>query len=305
MTPNSAQTDGPKFVHITRVFPAEANGGNPAPICLDCDDMDDEAMRQVAAHFGHESGFVMRPSTGNRADFRIRFFVPNHEMEMCGHATIGALWVLRDLRRISAGNYEIETASGIVKAKVSVSGPISISQPAGSNQPLDPVATSQVLDVLNLRECDLASPILMNAKTSRTKTIVPVKDLDRLHQMAPDYSRVEQVCNAIGSTGLYPFAKGGSRTEFSARQFPRSSGYPEDAATGIAATALAFGLLRYGWVDPTDTVTIRQGEAMGRPSKITIEFAGSGQTAEACWLNGACLADRILPLPYPDLTIGA
>ena len=57
-------------------------------------------------------------------------------------------------------------------------------------------------------------------------------------------------------------------------------GYPEDAATGIAATALASGLRQLG-VTSSARVTVHQGEAMGRPSKITVTFRG-----DQCWLSG-------------------
>src|SRR5690606_41767239 len=68
-----------------------------------------------------------------------------------------------------------------------------------------------------------------------------------------------------------------------ARQFPRSSGYPEDAATGIAAAALAFGLLHDGLVDPARPVTVRQGRAMGRPSRIELRFRSAGG---GVWMGG-------------------
>ena len=74
----------------------------------------------------------------------------------------------------------------------------------------------------------------------------------------------------IGSTGLYPYAIFDRDAQiFDARQFPRSSGYPEDAATGIAAAALSFGLLANGIVEASARrITIRQGRAMQRPSEI-------------------------------------
>jgi predicted PhzF superfamily epimerase YddE/YHI9 len=75
---------------------------------------------------------------------------------------------------------------------------------------------------------------------------------------------------------------------FDARQFPRSSGYPEDAATGIAASALSFCLLANGMVAASDRpVTIRQGRAMQRPSEISVRFRLDGGRATGCWLGGA------------------
>jgi trans-2,3-dihydro-3-hydroxyanthranilate isomerase len=110
---------------------------------------------------------------------------------------------------------------------------------------------------------------------------VPVRSRAILDSIAPDFSGIADVCGAIGSTGLYPFAiVDRAAATLAARQFPRSSGYPEDAATGIAATALASGLRQFGATSST-RVTVHQGEAMGRPSKITVTFRG-----DQCWLSG-------------------
>jgi trans-2,3-dihydro-3-hydroxyanthranilate isomerase len=132
-----------------------------------------------------------------------------------------------------------------------------------------------------LRKSDLEDLPVMNAATSRVKTLVPVRSRAILDSIAPDFSRIAEVCDAIGSTGLYPFALVDRATAtLAARQFPRSSGYPEDAATGIAATALASGLRQFG-VTSSTKVTVHQGEAMGRPSKIIVTFRG-----DQCWLSG-------------------
>jgi predicted PhzF superfamily epimerase YddE/YHI9 len=84
---------------------------------------------------------------------------------------------------------------------------------------------------------------------------------------------------------LYPYAPSDPDEQvFDARQFPRSSGYPEDAATGIAAAALAFGLLKDGLVEqsPTRVIRVRQGRAMGRPSEIVLRFSDE----YGLWLGG-------------------
>src|SRR5207237_8675807 len=113
---------------------------------------------------------------------------------------------------------------------------------------------------------------LWTAARSRANPLVPVRSRAILDSIAPDFSRIAEACDAIGSTGLYPFAIVDRATAtLAARQFPRSSGYPEDAATGIAATALASGLRQLS-VTSSTKVTVRQGEAMGRPSKINETF---------------------------------
>ena len=82
-------------VEMVSVFCHNGKGGNPTGLVLDAGAMSAEEMRQVAERCGHESGFVL-PAPDTSADFRFRYFVPRHEMEMCGHATVGALWSPRE-----------------------------------------------------------------------------------------------------------------------------------------------------------------------------------------------------------------
>jgi len=96
------------------------------------------------------------------------------------------------------------------------------------------------------------------------------------------------LCAAIGSTGLYPYAvHEGTAQLFEARQFPKSSGYPQDAATGIAAAALAFRLLESGFVARDATpIRVLQGPAMGRLSQIDLRLGFAGARAIGCLLGG-------------------
>lgn len=278
-------------VFMVRSFPIAENGGNPAPTVLDANDMSAEDMRKVATHFGHECGFVLPPSQSDDTDFRFRFFVPHHEMEMCGHATIGALWVLREQNRIKGGRVAIETMAGQVNATVPAEGQISVSQPVAEITEVDPAYIGDVLAVLGLKPSDLARSNMFNACTSRIKTMVALKDISTLHSLTPDFKAMAALCDKIGSTGLYPFAPGGEPFLFHTRQFPRSSGFPEDAATGIAAAALSFSLLRWNMASPADTLTIRQGEAMGRASEIGINFQAEENELVGCRISGVCAID--------------
>jgi len=252
-------------------------------------------MQQVARDYGHESGFVLPPPRGSGCDFEFRFWVPNHEMSMCGHATVGAVWLLDWLGRLPGDTLAIWTGSGRVEARIGSrsdrGAAVEISQPAGMVEPLpDPGrGRAEILDVLGIGPGALAPAPIQNAHTSRVKTLIPLADVSVLDGLRPDFGRMEDLCARIGSTGLYPYAMSdGGAQMFDARQFPRSSGYPEDAATGIAAAALAFGLLANGMVEASErAITIRQGRAMGRPSEISVRFRLEGGRPAGCWLGGA------------------
>lgn len=286
---------GSSQVRVVSVFAAGPQGGNPAPIVVDAASMSDEDMQQVARAYGHESGFVLPAPEGSDCDFEFRFWVPNHEMSMCGHATVGAVWLLDRLGMVGGDSFSISTKSGRVEARIvgrSEDGAaVEITQPKGVVEPLpDPDDNRQeILDVLGITEEHLAPLPIQNAHTSRVKTLVPLKSVAILDTLKPDYARVEDICTRIGSTGLYPYAiHDAAQQIIDARQFPRSSGYPEDAATGIAASALAFGLLSNGIVEASERqIIIRQGRAMQRPSAISVRFQINDGELSGCWLGGA------------------
>jgi PhzF family phenazine biosynthesis protein len=299
-----------RFADVDRVgvFAAGPGGGNPAPIVADAAGLSDADMRAIAAAHGHESAFVLPPPAGSACDFALRFWVPNHEMEMCGHATVGAVWLLDRLGRLPRSHVTIATLSGDVEARVEHAGTaeaqVEISQPKGQVAALPDTdgVIDEMLSILGIGRVDLAPLPVRNARTSRVKTLVPLKSAAILDGLKPDFGRLEQFCEKIGSTGLYPFAVSdpGTRT-FDARQFPKSSGYPEDAATGIAAAALTFGLLEAGQIAADGRpIQIRQGRAMGRPSQIAVRFRRDNDGAvSGCWLGGAVRFEGRSKFPLP------
>lgn len=265
---------------LLRVFvdaSANRSGGNPVPLVLDARGMQATDMQALAAIHGHESAFVL---PADEPDYlcRLRFFVPGHEMEMCGHATVGALWALRQWGHWTTPWARVQTLSGSVDIEWDEArGWAWISQPAVT------------LAVLPAQQCEAIATVLrinsglhaVNASTSRVKTLVRMPDAAALDALVPDFDAMRDLCEAIDSTGLYPYAV--SDDGVFARQFPKASGYPEDAATGIAAAALWGHLNSVGEVSVGQICTVRQGVAMGSPSAIQLRRRTD---APGCWLSG-------------------
>lgn len=293
-----------KDVRVVEVFKSLQGGGNPAPIVVDAQGLEAADMVSIAKAYGHESGFVFPTSGIGNNDYRFRFFVPQHEMSMCGHATIGTVWLLHTLGKLKHRELTIETLSGMVTARiVGNTGDhpfIEISQPLGS---VEPIAQSElrerIIEAVGLRAEDVLDLPILNAATSRVKTLIPVINPERLDAARPDPDRIEALCEVLDSTGLYLFcAHPGVERQFDSRQFPRASGYPEDAATGIAATALAFGLLEYGLITVSKRpILIHQGRAMGRPSDIYVRFdLDESGAPQGCFVGGySALAEEQRP----------
>ncbi|VVE16237.1 putative isomerase YddE [Pandoraea eparura] len=272
------------------VFSAGAGGGNPAPVVFDADDLSSDEMRAIASRYGHESAFVCK-SRDPRHTARLRFFVPAHEMEMCGHATLGAMWLLRQAGRWTTPHATVETLSGLVDVRYDeTSRRIDVGQPRGIVEPIgDRALVDAVCRVLGIDADDLASLGIVNARTSRTKTLIPVRSVQVLNALSPALDDVRTMCDALDSTGLYPFALERARPlTLHARQFPRLSGYPEDAATGIAAAATLYGAIHYGLLSEGESsMRVYQGFAMGRPSCIRVALRDSDHIEAGCWISGA------------------
>ncbi|MET3993010.1 hypothetical protein ABID65_004662 [Bradyrhizobium sp. S3.9.2] len=162
-------------VELVNVFTHTGRGGNPCPIVIDASNLTAAGMQSVARRFGHESGFVL-PAPSGDADYAFRFWVPRHEMEMCGHATIGALWVLATKGRLPGEQVRIETRSGSVTGYVdrvdSGEPSVEISQPVGKVVDLSRAEEEDVLSTLKLSRRDLLDMPVQNAVTSRVKTLI-------------------------------------------------------------------------------------------------------------------------------------
>lgn len=297
--------------HTLRVFPAGPNGGNPLRVVLDAQDMSNDDMRALAKGQGHECCLILLAPLDSRYDYEFRYWAPDHEMEMCGHATVGAVWLLAKLGMLSKDNLRISTKSGIIEATVSRTSEdddgsdgeeeeeriwIEISQPPAKM--LENVQRQDhidgILSVFGISEDDLVPGLsIQNAATSRVKTLIPIKSVAALNGLSPQFDRVQSICDTIGSTGLYPYAVSDLETQiFEARQFPRGAGYQEDAATGVAASALAFGLLENGLVvDAEEVVEVKQGFSMGCPSEISVRFRESSGDVVGCWIGGSAILD--------------
>jgi trans-2,3-dihydro-3-hydroxyanthranilate isomerase len=269
----------PRTDHMLSVFVGGPGGGNAVPVFIDADELSDAQMQTIARDAGVESAFLSTAANPETTG-QLRYWVPNHEMSMCGHATIGTAWVLHHLGwEQPADGYLFDTASGPVRAGADdLSG--WFEQTVSS---VEAAPSAEAMDALGLHPDDVVG-VVQNAAAPRVKTLIPLRSVSALDALDPDPKSVEAACEALGSTGLYPYVMQGTGVAH-ARQFPRSSGYREDPATGIAAAALFFGLRASGSLD-RPRLEVRQGEAMKKPSRIVVEAVAPNGAIQSCRVSG-------------------
>lgn len=264
---------GLETIH-TVVFAETENGGNPCPVTFGAEKLTDEELLAMAKEFDMECLFIV-PSGVPGCAARFRYFTPGKELASCGHATIAGVSVLLKEGKLAGDSARIETASGPMEVSWEEKNGemyVTIDQFLPEYGPVlyRSEDRREAAEALGLTEEDLADFLpVQNVSTSRPKLIVPVKSRALLDGCRPDFPALWAFCDKVGASGFYPFAIEGE--EIFARQFPNNTGYPEDPATGVAASALGCYLASEDEVDADNRVMtyfIRQGQAMGRPSVI-------------------------------------
>lgn len=85
--------------------------GNPAAVCILPDWLNDELMQAIAVENNlSETAFVLQNSEG----FYIRWFTPNGEISLCGHATLAAGFVLLELGKYQGNSVQFNSLSGVL-----------------------------------------------------------------------------------------------------------------------------------------------------------------------------------------------
>ncbi len=80
---------------IVDAFTETAFGGNPAGVVIlpeNADFSSDETMVKTAAELRYSETAFIKKLADN--EFKIRYFTPAAEVDLCGHATIGSFFVL-------------------------------------------------------------------------------------------------------------------------------------------------------------------------------------------------------------------
>ena len=96
-------------------FTRDVFAGNPAAVCPLEAWLDDELLQAIASENNlSETAFIMRCEDG----WRLRWFTPVMEVDLCGHATLAAAWVVTRKLDPEARQVRFLTRSGPLTVRV-------------------------------------------------------------------------------------------------------------------------------------------------------------------------------------------
>ena len=209
-------------------FAARPFAGNPAAICLLESPRDAEWMQQVAAEMNlSETAFVV--PAGRPNEFHLRWFTPAVEVDLCGHATLGAAHTLIEQKRVDPSRPILfQTRSGCLSC-----------QRDGASIRMDFPATppSGSVDPATIGNLEAALGITVDAVAKSKEDVFAVVDSEQtLRRVSPDFSRLAE----IETRGVILTATSSAPgVDFVSRFFAPRCGINEDPVTGSAHCCLA------------------------------------------------------------------
>ncbi|MEM7678411.1 MAG: PhzF family phenazine biosynthesis protein, partial [Myxococcota bacterium] len=229
----------------------------------------------LAAKLGHsETAFVM-PAAGARRT--VRYFTPKTEVPFCGHATIATGVTLG--RTQGPGEYIFDTPAGSVVVDVEQAQgqwrAAFRSVTTGHTKIGDDVL-APALKALRWFKGDLDArwpPAI--AWAGARHLVLAVRARATLDALDYDYEGLKDVLMAHDAVTAQLVWREDDRVVH-ARDPAPAVGISEDPATGSAAAALGGYLRDAQLVSTPASLTIRQGEVMGRPSILHVEIPRSG-----------------------------
>jgi PhzF family phenazine biosynthesis protein len=256
-------------------FTDNPKGGNPAGVWIGEALPPVEVMQRTAAEVGYSETAFVAPTRGRTRT--IRYYSPEMEVAFCGHATIATGVILGEIK--GDGTYRLESAVGEIPVTVESQGGmrealLTSVEPRFTGAPEGLV--KQALAALGWEASDLDDSIPpAKAYAGAWHLVFAVKDSQRLATLNYDFENLKALMLLEGLTTLQLVWRESTYVFHSRNPFP-VGGVVEDPATGAAAAALGGYLREAKLISTPATLTIRQGEAMGRPSRLRVEIPTAG-----------------------------
>jgi trans-2,3-dihydro-3-hydroxyanthranilate isomerase len=260
------------------VFTTNRFEGNPLAVFTDGDGLSDDAMLAIAREMNlSETVFVQKP-TDDRALARLRIFTTKEELKLAGHPVVGTWFLLAELGVVPAqeGGVHVlqETGAGVLPVEIRFKDGrpqrVTMTQKEAAFRPAK-LDKKKLAAALGLKPSDLDPNLAPEfVSTGIFNAMIPLRSRAALAKIVMNMNDLRKLLgkNAVMA---YCFALTGNGKAFSRGMLPWEQ--YEDAATGSAAGSLGAYLVRHGKLSAGHTLSILQGEEMGRPSHIEVEVS--------------------------------
>ncbi|MFH7004999.1 PhzF family isomerase [Flavobacterium bizetiae] len=262
-------------------FTKEKFKGNPAGVVINADKLTDYEMQQIARELNNsETAFLFAPDSKD-CDGVIRYFTPNTEVPICGHATIAAMYAKAIEEKLDSCILRFKTKIGILPFEViKENEDYQILMTQGNfelSDVFDSTVTQKMITALGLQKSDLDEkcPVQI-ASTGHSKVMIGIKSREKLNNLSPIYNDLAQLSKEINCNGYFVFTFDSDDQDVLTygRMFAPAIGINEDPVTGNANGPLGGYLVQNNIIDyknNTFEFNGKQGEKIDRLGVIKVK----------------------------------
>lgn len=238
-------------IYQVDAFAEQAFGGNPAAVIPLFEWPSDELMQNIAIENNlSETAFFVRKGEY----FELRWFTPELEIDLCGHATLASAHVLYDHLNYSDPAVVFVTKSGRLFVDREADGMLSMDFPAW--KPREMQVTERVAKALGNR------PEKLYANDRDMMAVFAAED--DVRNISLDVGQLAELdCVCLIATAP------GEDYDMVSRVFSPGAGIPEDPVTGSAHCAL----VPY-WAERLEKTALRSYQASARGGELICEYEG-------------------------------
>jgi len=223
--------------------------GNPAAVVPLNDWLSDETMLNIAAENNlAETAFYVKTDAG----YDLRWFTPTVEVDLCGHATLAAAYVIYNLQNYEGDEIRFSTRSGILTVKLEDNW-LTLNFPVDQYQIAVPPPA--LVESLNITMAEVYK--------GKTDYLVVLDSEEEVKNL--DFDII--VLSTIPARGIIITAVGDD-VDFVSRFFAPQSGIDEDPVTGSAHTTL----IPY-WAEKLDKKVLTAKQLSKRGGYLKCELA--------------------------------
>lgn len=256
-------------------FTTEAFKGNPAGITFS-NNLSENEKQLIANEMNlSETAFI---SDSKITDYKLQWFTPAKEVNLCGHATIASLHFLFEKSMILSDQHiSFETLSGIINC-AHKNGKYFMQIPIPQ---LDEFygCKEEILEALGIDRVDVSDlPFIL---LDNGYLFICVNSLNALWKIKPDYNKLSELSNNkkdFFDIAVYTTETIENDSSAHLRFFAPYHGIDEDPVTGSACGPLLLVLIKLGLIDnyiDDSFIKIEQGDVLNRKGRVEVKFKAS------------------------------
>ena len=229
-------------------------GGNPAAVCPLKEWLSDDIMQKLATENNlSETAFFVKEGE----DFHIRWFTPEYEIDLCGHATLASAFVIFNYLDYSYGTIRFHCKSGLLEVN-NLGEMIELNFPSRMPETID--APENLLNGISLHPTHML----------KSRDYFLVYDNEELVKaFVPDFNYLNRLEDCIG---IIVTSKG-NEADFVSRFFVPNSVIGEDPVTGSAHCSL----IPY-WAKELGKTTLTAQQLSARKGELVCHYKGDRVT---------------------------